>query len=773
MILKAFRIKNYRSIIDTGWNNLSPDNVTALIGQNESGKTSVLEALKSFYDGVISDDILRSDLSMPEVSCVFELENESEFPIHSKIFPEGVLDKIHETGEVTLTRNWQDLQSSKLALNGEDIINLYRDFDSYWDKLDKVVSDTQKIFSEKSKALAEEVESLDQLLAKNKISLESLVAKTVDIERQMRKLSDDSKKELLEKETSLIGVEVSKVEQQIEKTKNEQKAIHDALSTANRILGISNACSELMEKVDRASQRVEYAYSDMMAEEKKIETVRSSREQRGIAKKLEQYKALYIQSTGDYEVLKRELKLQQFELKHLCDGKDEFEAKRLAENDFNHFDRVCSREDAALIFFDNIPHFELFEDFSSLLPNKIDLEDLFHEHTLAEGYKAVKNFLVIAGLEPHFFTQTNNRILKQKIENLNNELTVNFQDYWGQCIGKTNKIQIAFELEHYDFQNPEKMGKPYLEFWIKDEQERLYPKQRSRGVRWFLSFYLELKASARKYGGKNRVLLIDEPGLSLHARAQEDVLKVFDDIRDKLQVVYTTHSPNLIDITKLFRILAVQRSHDMDNSETVIFDANSLHSAAKDTLFPIYALMGVQLSENHFIKQKNNLLVEDIATYYYLSAMLPISGFKKGVSIIPATGGQSLNLLSNLMLGWGLDYSILVFGNDHVDNQIEELKKILEPLEKPENDRIVHLNSFSMIEDMFSTLDFKKHIINQRIGITESNGEFIHDNNMSRVVLANSLAQKVKSNVLKFNDFDDETKSNFKMLTQKLDDLLP
>ncbi|MEZ4999702.1 MAG: hypothetical protein R2727_03185 [Bacteroidales bacterium] len=41
-----------------------------------------------------------------------------------------------------------------------------------------------------------------------------------------------------------------------------------------------------------------------------------------------------------------------------------------------------------------------------------------------------------------------------------------------------------------------KAGKPYLEFWVKDEGERLYPKQRSRGVRWFLSFYLELMAAS-------------------------------------------------------------------------------------------------------------------------------------------------------------------------------------------------------------------------------------------------------------------------------------
>jgi predicted ATP-dependent endonuclease of OLD family len=71
MKISAFRIRNFRSIVDTGWQNLSPDNITCLIGQNESGKTSVLEGLKAFYGGTISEDVLRSDLSMPEISCRF------------------------------------------------------------------------------------------------------------------------------------------------------------------------------------------------------------------------------------------------------------------------------------------------------------------------------------------------------------------------------------------------------------------------------------------------------------------------------------------------------------------------------------------------------------------------------------------------------------------------------------------------------------------------------------------------------------------------------
>jgi len=80
MKLSAFRIKNFRSIIDTNWQVLAFDNITSLIGQNESGKTSVLEGLRAFFDSHLIEDMLRSDMTLPRVSCRFdfnmsELEN--------------------------------------------------------------------------------------------------------------------------------------------------------------------------------------------------------------------------------------------------------------------------------------------------------------------------------------------------------------------------------------------------------------------------------------------------------------------------------------------------------------------------------------------------------------------------------------------------------------------------------------------------------------------------------------------------------------------------
>lgn len=52
MKLKTFRIKNIKSIIDSGVCHLASDNITIFAGQNESGKSAVLEALRYFSNGI-------------------------------------------------------------------------------------------------------------------------------------------------------------------------------------------------------------------------------------------------------------------------------------------------------------------------------------------------------------------------------------------------------------------------------------------------------------------------------------------------------------------------------------------------------------------------------------------------------------------------------------------------------------------------------------------------------------------------------------------------
>ena len=500
----------------------------------------------------------------------------------------------------------------------------------------------------------------------------------------------------------------------------------------------------------------------------------TEKEQRAAEIKEEIYRTEIERLKDEIAQLQKDYDIQLLALEFVFDGITFESAVAAARKEIESRNRFYASRELAEEIFKILPDFELFEDFSSLLPNRIDLEDIIRANKRAEGYKAAINFLTITGLEYSFFQQPSSRILKQKIENLNGELTLNFQDFWRQNVGKKNKIKINFELSHYDHTNPEKSGKPFIEFWIKDEQERLYPKQRSRGVRWFLSFFLELKATAMDKSKRNKVLLIDEPGVSLHARAQEDVLKVFDDIKEQIQIIYTTHSPHLIDVNKLYRILAVQRAVEDDmKSETLVYSARSLKSATADTLSPIYSTMGARLSQQEIIKSFNNVIVKDLATYYFLKAIVALTGFEKECYFLPASGAESIPMMVNILIGWGLDYIILNFGNSEELAVHEKLmKELFDNKIDLANEQMMLLDEYLDAEDLFSTIDFKKFVVKVREGITVRNSEYLKDNNFSRAVLASNFLQEVNNGNVSLEKLDDESRENLQQSVLKLTSML-
>ena len=76
MEIRSFRIRNYRSINDSGDCYLSGDNVTILAGKNESGKTAILEALQDFnIEREIREEAipLNSRDAIPEIDITFEI----------------------------------------------------------------------------------------------------------------------------------------------------------------------------------------------------------------------------------------------------------------------------------------------------------------------------------------------------------------------------------------------------------------------------------------------------------------------------------------------------------------------------------------------------------------------------------------------------------------------------------------------------------------------------------------------------------------------------
>ena len=754
MKLKAFRIRNFRSIVDTGWQNISPDNITCLIGQNESGKTSVLESLKVFYSGIISEDILRSDLSLPEVSCRFTIPKGWLINITDNPGTE-LKELLSGLTHLELTRSWiADLSS---------VINVSGEISQYLDSLE----DAWRIYlNDVTIKLDEEMISIRDL----ETTFSGLIEEESDIRS---KLSENEGEKfgfwLFWKKPAEVenqkNIHFPGLKNKLNEIKKQKEEINEILLKKQLIKRAGEKWKKLEEKCTQADNHLKKISLKLEERHQKMTLLMRPIEDE---EDTEWKEVLYDfrKTRSDREIRMAEIESHIAFSGYIIDGSTEEEAEKMVKEVIQSYRSHLNSAILGKKYFEYSPVFELFEDFGSLLPNRIDMEDIISGNVNVEGYKAARNFLSLAQVDYSFFQQPSSRILKQKIENLNHTLTHNFHDFWQQSIGRNNKIHIQFELDHYNASYEGKAGKPYLEFWIKDEGERLYPKQRSRGVRWFLSFYMELMASAN-IRDKQIVLLVDEPGVSLHARAQEDVLKVFENIKDKIQVIYTTHSPHLVEINKLHRVLAVQRD-DLDSrrSASRILDPLQLSLASPDTLTPLQSILGNPMGGEGFSSKRFNLIVNDTGSFYMLNAIILLMGFTGKVCVIPSTNVSSIPLLCNIMMGWGLDFSVLLFENDDEIQIAELLKNSVFKTETDNRELIIRMpENFLNSEDLLSTLDFKNHLLQSREGITVPNSVYIREKELPRNFILSRFLSNVKEGKIKPTDFDEETLENFKLIT--------
>ena len=140
---------------------------------------------------------------------------------------------------------------------------------------------------------------------------------------------------------------------------------------------------------------------------------------------------------------------------------------------------------------------------------------------------------------------------------------------------------------------------------------------RSRGFVWFFSF-LAWYSKLRKEG-ENLVLLLDEPGLSLHAKAQSDLLHYFDEeLKPHHQVIYTTHSPFMVNPEQFNSVRIVQdpsiepdavQTPDQPSGTRVTTD---ILEATPDSLFPLQGALGYEIHQTLFIGP-NCLVVEGVS----------------------------------------------------------------------------------------------------------------------------------------------------------------
>lgn len=393
-----------------------------------------------------------------------------------------------------------------------------------------------------------------------------------------------------------------------------------------------------------------------------------------------------------------------------------------------------------------LPKFLYYSEYYTL-PSRIDIENLKAGSLDDEHLKTAKALVELADLSINEVTNASDfERFVSELEATGNEITSQLFKFW-----TTNKdLRVRFQIDKTNAG-----GVPHHILDIRVENLKhmvtLPLRNRSKGFNWFFSFIVWF-SKIQEDQDNDYVILLDEPGLNLHASAQADLLRFFQDMAKNYQVIYTTHSPFMVESDKLTRVRTI---YD-DDTETRITDA--IQERDSDTLFPLQAALGYDIAQNLFIS-KRNLLVEGPADLVLLGLMTSVleaegrTGLNDAVTIVPVGGLDKVASFIALLRGTKLNVVCLLdtftdpSGKQRVANLIQH--KIIREKDVRFFDEFSSIKeSPADLEDMFEKSEYLQFF----------NGAFTEHKDIKDVDLSDANAQVIPQinkilNVKRYNHF--------------------
>ena len=251
---------------------------------------------------------------------------------------------------------------------------------------------------------------------------------------------------------------------------------------------------------------------------------------------------------------------------------------------------------------ERMPRFLYFDEYN-ILPGRFSIPFLQQAAPgdLTRGERTALAFLRLAGVGEEDFLDGEYEARKAALELAANRLTDEMFEFWSQ----DRALRVEFDIDYrpprgdvprralrVDFDRPAHQElipqPPFLDIRIWNERQRLSLNfaEKSNGFVWFFSFLAYF--SQFRQDPRHLVLLLDEPGHSLHAAAQADLLRfMVQRLAPRHQVIYTTHSPFMIQTGDLGKVRAVE-----DDGEAGTRILQDLHQAGEDTLMPLRWALG-------------------------------------------------------------------------------------------------------------------------------------------------------------------------------------
>jgi len=347
---------------------------------------------------------------------------------------------------------------------------------------------------------------------------------------------------------------------------------------------------------------------------------------------------------------------------------------------------------------DRVPKIFFFDDYR-IMKGRASLDQI--DSSADEGIRTLKDLLDLAGITAQELqNNTDYEHHKANLEAIANEISDDVFHYWKQ----NPSLEVEFDVHRSPGNN--QPGEFHVR--IKNNKHRVTVPfdERSRGFVWFFSFLTAFKKLSED--NEQMIILLDEPGLNLHASAQADLLRFIEDVlAPDHQVLYTTHSPFMVDAHRFERVRTVE---DIDNegvkvsSECLSVDAN--------TVFPLQAALGYSLAQTLFLGP-NCLLVEGPSDLLYLQTMSAIlsSARREALSekwvVTPVGGADKLATFVSLIGANDLNVCVLM----DISNKDKQRVDNLERSHFLDRNKIIQLNEFvagkeADIEDLFTEKEY-------------------------------------------------------------------
>ena len=391
-----------------------------------------------------------------------------------------------------------------------------------------------------------------------------------------------------------------------------------------------------------------------------------------------------------------------------------------------------------------------------------DIEKEVKNATIAPN-SLLHDFVKLIGVSPEDFifackagTTPNQETLRKRINRfINVKINKPFHDFYQT---ETISLDLSF-------------NGGVISFMVQSEDgEALTLSERSNGLKWYLETFIDAQSNDIK--NQNAIFLFDEPGISLHVNAQKELLHLFQHLAEKgNQVVYTTHSPYMLDLESegIHRIRAVVK--DVSGYSRVYktaYDSRIAPESQQDTLAPIISAIGMNLNDTFGpAKEKINIVTEGMSDYIFLCTMAKVLNIDtEKYAIIPSVGASNCIHICSILHGWGCQY-IALFDYDRagVEDGGEFLRKnmffeyksqycYMKDVTQEEVNQKTYKDASYMIEDVVTRDEIKKYCEE-----TETS------NSIGKTLMAKLMSNAVESGEYLLGE---QCKTNFRELFNRI-----